>query len=443
MEFDVTSVLVVGAGLAGAEAAMQLARAGIGVRLFEMKPTKFSPAHQSENCAELVCSNSFKSQGLEQASGLLQEELVRLGSLVMASARMNSVAAGQALAVEREGFSAHITRVLQEEPLIELVRGEVVEIPDNCHTIVATGPLGSPAITSELARLTGERGLYFYDAMAPIVDGESIDRSVAYLASRYDKGGDDYLNCPFDREEFDRFFAALTAAEKVPTQDFEDEKVFNACQPIETLAASGDKTLRFGPMKPVGLVDPRTGRRPWAVVQLRREDAGGGSWNLVGFQTKLTHPEQERVFRLIPGLKKAVFNRLGSLHRNTYVDGPKCLDPYLRLRKYPWIQLAGQITGVEGYLESAATGLWAGRNLALRLNKMTPDPPPRDTALGSLIAHVYSAPVKKYEPMNMNFGLLPPLGINMRDKAASKRARSQRALDALQTWLEAQKEGAG
>lgn len=414
---------------------MALSRFGVRVILWEMKPVKYSPAHMNPDFAELVCSNSFKSKGLAQASGLLQEEMKKLGSGVLEAAERTAVAAGQALAVDRVEFSRIITERISSDPMIEIVRGEFAILPENMHSIIATGPLGSEKASALLADLTGGEGLYFYDAMAPIIDGASIDREKAFFASRYGKGGDDYLNCPFTKEEFDRFFEALVQAEKVPARQFEEEKVFNACQPIEKLAESGDGTLRFGPMKPVGLIDPRTGKRPWAVLQLRREDTEGALWNMVGFQTKLKHGEQERVFRMIPGLENAVFHRLGSLHRNTYVDGPKLLDSQLRLRKKPWVQLAGQITGVEGYLESAAMGLWAGINLGMRMNGVTPDAPPGDTALGALVTHVSHAPGLKFEPMNMNFGLLPALGVHMKDKAASKLLRSERALKSLETWL--------
>ncbi|GAB4255434.1 MAG: methylenetetrahydrofolate--tRNA-(uracil(54)-C(5)) -methyltransferase (FADH(2)-oxidizing) TrmFO [Deferrisomatales bacterium] len=434
MEERQAPVRIVGGGLAGCEAAWQLARRGVAVRLYEMKPGRFSPAHRSPLLAELVCSNSLKAEGLGQASGLLQEEMVRLGSLLLEAARAHRVPAGQALAVDREAFAAHVTRRLEAEPAVEVVREEVAAVPEEGHTIVATGPLTSEPLAEDLRRRTGADALYFYDAMAPIVEGDSIDRSVAFAASRYGKGGDDYLNCPFSREEFERFFEALTTARTVPTRQFEEEKVFQACQPVETLAARGPKTLLFGPMKPVGLEDPRTGRRPYAVVQLRREDAEGQRWNLVGFQTKLAYPEQERVFRLIPGLERARFHRLGSLHRNTYVDGPRLLDRYLRLRRTPWVQLAGQLAGVEGYLESAAMGLWAGLNLALRLEGRTPDPLPPETACGALLTHVTTTPAKRFEPMNINFGLLPPLGERIRDKRKAKEAKSQRALEALQRW---------
>ena len=430
------TVTVIGGGLAGCEAAWQLARRGVAVRLVEMKPGRYSPAHRSPHLAELVCSNSLKAMGLHQASGLLQEELRRLGSLILESALAHRVAAGQALAVDRERFAWEVTERLGVDPLIRIVREEAREVPREGHTIVATGPLTSDALAEDLRRLTGSEALYFYDAMAPIVEGDSIDRTVAFAASRYGKGGDDYLNCPMTREEFERFYEALVSAGTVPTREFEEERVFQACQPIETLAARGPKTLLFGPMKPVGLVDPRTGRRPYAVVQLRREDAAGERWNLVGFQTKLRYPEQERVFRLIPGLGNARFHRLGSLHRNTYVDGPRILDRYLRIRRHPWIQLAGQITGVEGYLESAAMGLWAGLNLALRLQGRTPEPPPPETALGALLTHVTASPGRPYEPMNVNFGLLPPLGIRVRDKRRVKEEKARRAQEALARWLD-------
>lgn len=436
MEGSGDAVTVVGGGLAGCEAAWQLARRGWSVVLREMKPERFSPAHRSPLLAELVCSNSLKATGLAQASGLLQEELTRLDSLLLAAARAHRVPAGQALAVDREPFARSVTERLAAEPAVRVERGEVVAVPESGPVIVATGPLTAPALAEALGELTGSEALYFYDAMAPIVEGDSIDRSVAFAASRYGKGGDDYLNCPLDRDQFERFYEALTGARTVATREFEEERVFQACQPIETLAARGPKTLLFGPMKPVGLEDPRTGRRPHAVVQLRREDAEGERWNLVGFQTKLAYPEQERVFRLIPGLEGAVFHRLGSLHRNTFVDGPRLLDRYLRLRKAPWIQLAGQLTGVEGYLESAAMGLWAGLNLALRLAGRTPDPVPPESAFGSLVTHVTASPAKSFEPMNMNFGLLPPLGVRMRDKKKVKEEKARRAVAALDAWRE-------
>jgi methylenetetrahydrofolate--tRNA-(uracil-5-)-methyltransferase len=426
-------VVVIGGGLAGCEAAWQLSRRGFGVRLVEMKPVRFSPAHESPLLGELVCSNSLKATGLGQASGLLHEELRRLGSLVLSCAEETRVPAGQALAVDRRAFAECVTARLESDPQVELVREEATEIPAG-HSIVATGPLTSEPLARELCARTGEESLYFYDAVAPIVEGESIDRSAAYLGSRYGKGGDDYLNCPLTREEFDRFYTALTEAEVVPARAFEEERVFQACQPIEVLAAKGPKTLLFGPMKPVGLEDPTHGRRPHAVLQLRREDAAGERWNLVGFQTKLTYSEQERVFRLIPALREARFHRFGSLHRNTYVDGPKLLDRYLRLRKTPWVQLAGQLTGVEGYVESAASGLWAGLNLALRLSGRTPDPLPPESGMGALLEHVTASPTHPFEPMNMNFGLLPPLGVRVRDKVKAKEAKASRALEALERW---------
>lgn len=431
-------VRIAGGGLAGCEAAWQLARRGIPVRLFEMRPVRTTPAHRGPWLAELVCSNSLKAEGLGQASGLLQEEMRRLGSLLLGVAQAHRVPAGQALAVDREGFAREATARLEAEPLVEVVREEVTVLGTGgtacTHIILATGPLTSDSLVASLGTLTGAESLYFYDAMAPIVEGDSVDRSVAFAASRYGKGGDDYLNCPFTREEFERFYEALTSARTVPTRDFEEERVFQACQPVETLAAKGPKTLLFGPMKPVGLDDPRTGRRPYAVVQLRREDAEGQRWNLVGFQTKLAYPEQERVFGLIPGLANARFHRLGSLHRNTFVDGPRLLDRYLRLRKTPWIQLAGQLTGVEGYVESAGSGLWAGLNLALRLEGRTPDPLPPETALGALVEHAAASPTRPFQPMNMNFGLLPALGVKIRDKKKIKEEKARRALEALDAW---------
>jgi len=428
-------VTVIGGGLAGVEAAWKLARLGVETRLFEMKPVKFSPAHKSAAFAELVCSNSLKAMGEGQASGLLQQEMLRLGSLVLEAAVKTRVPAGQALAVDREAFSSYITEKIESEPLIEILREEVCEIPEETHVVIATGPLTSDAMAESLAALTGDESLYFYDAMAPIIEGDSIDRTIAFEASRYGKGEPDYLNCPMTEEEFNRFYQELIEAKVAPTRNFEKERVFQACQPIETLAAKGPKTLLFGCMKPVGLEDPRTGRRPHAVVQLRREDKDGERWNMVGMQTKLAYGEQKRVFRLIPGLESAEFHRLGALHRNTYVNGPKLLDRYLRLRKQPWIQLAGQITGVEGYLESAAAGLWAGLNLGLRINGTTPDPLPPETAVGALINHASGgSDSKKFEPMNMNFGILPALPVRVRDKKKMRLEKASRALDRLDEW---------
>lgn len=428
------TVVVIGGGLAGVEAAWKLAQLGVKTRLYEMKPFRFSPAHKSQDFAELVCSNSFKAMGLGQASGLLQEELKCLDSLIMEAALKNQVAAGQALAVNRHAFSSFITEKINSNQFIEVVREEAEKIPENVHVVIATGPLTSDAMAKSILAFTGNESLYFYDAMAPILEGDSIDRSIAFEASRYGKGEPDYLNCPMTEGEFNRFYGELLSAKLAPTRNFEEERVFQACQPIETLAAKGPKTLLFGPMKPVGLDDPRTGKRPHAVVQLRREDEAGERWNMVGMQTKLAHGEQKRIFRLIPGLENVEFHRLGSLHRNTYVNGPVLLDRYFRLRKSPWIQLAGQITGVEGYLESASAGLWAGLNLGLRVNGVTPDPLPAETAIGSLVNYASSANIKRFEPMNINFGILPALPVRIRDKKQMRLEKSNRAMAQLCAW---------
>ncbi|NDY43539.1 methylenetetrahydrofolate--tRNA-(uracil(54)-C(5))-methyltransferase (FADH(2)-oxidizing) TrmFO, partial [Dissulfurirhabdus thermomarina] len=359
--FDLT---VIGGGLAGSEAAWQAAEAGCRVRLVEMKPRRFSPAHKSPFLGELVCSNSLRSDAPDSAVGLLKEELRRAGSLVMAAADRTRVPAGKALAVDRNRFAAEITAALEAHPRVEIVRDEATALPDTGWVIVATGPLTSDALAAELRARIGTGYLHFYDAIAPIVLGESLDRTVVFAASRYQEGGGDYLNCPMDEAAYRRFVEALLAAEKVPLRDFERAAYFEGCLPIEVMAERGPETLRFGPMKPVGLVDPRTGRTPHAVVQLRREDLEGTLWNMVGFQTKLKWHEQERVFRMIPGLERAEFVRLGSIHRNTFVCAPRVLTPALRLRADPRIFLAGQLSGVEGYVESTAMGLLAGRNAA-------------------------------------------------------------------------------
>jgi methylenetetrahydrofolate--tRNA-(uracil-5-)-methyltransferase len=425
-------VVVVGGGLAGTEAAFQLARAGVEVDLFEMRPARRTAAHATDRLGELVCSNSFRNDSLETAVGVLKEEMRRLGSVVLAAADRNRVPAGACLAVDRQGFAEELTRRVEAEPRIRLRREEVTELPDGL-AIVATGPLTSAELSARLATLFGESHLYFYDAIAPTVTAESIDASVAYRASRYGKGGDDYLNCPLDEAEYERLVDAIAAAEVVPTRDFERCVYFEGCMPIEEMVRRGRQTLAFGPMRPVGLTDPRTGRRPHAVVQLRQDDREGRLYNLVGFQTKMTYPEQRRVFRMIPGLEHATFVRLGSLHRNTFVNSPEILLPTLQVVRRRSVLLAGQIVGVEGYVESAATGILAGLNAARLLAGQPATVPPATTALGSLLAYVTQRGRSGFQPMNANYGLFPPLPSRMKGRL-KKAALAERALGDLDAW---------
>jgi methylenetetrahydrofolate--tRNA-(uracil-5-)-methyltransferase len=431
------SLTIIGGGLAGCEAAWQAAERGVAVTLIEMKPHRFSPAHLLPALAELVCSNSLRGESLENAVGLLKEELRRLGSLFMAAADATRVPAGGALAVDRELFALFITEKIEAHPLITTIRQEATDIPAEGVVIIATGPLTSDALAARLAPLAGEN-LYFYDAIAPIVSAGSIDYRKVFRASRYGKGeGDDYLNCPMEREEYHRFVAELTAAEKVAPRDFEKAVHFEGCMPVEVLADRGVETLRFGPMKPVGLVDPRTGREPHAVVQLRQENREANMFNLVGFQTKLTWPEQCRVFRMIPGLEQAEFVRLGSLHRNTFINSPLLLAPTLQHRQEPRILFAGQITGVEGYVESAASGFLAGINAARLAQGLPLVVPPATTALGALVGHVTSTDSRHFQPMNVNYGLFPPLEGRVRKQ--ERRARlAERALADLHDWQDSE-----
>ena len=433
-------VTVVGGGLAGSEAAWQLARADVAVRLLEMKPLRRSPAHQHDGFAELVCSNSLRSDNPENAVGLLHEELRRLGSLVLACADATRVPAGDALAVDRERFSALVGERLRAEPRIEIVREEVTALPPGPGlAIVATGPLTADALAADLARVAGGR-LHFYDALAPIVADESIDRSIAYALSRYGKGaGDDYLNLPFDEPQYRSFVAALVAGEKVPAHDFEEPRYFEGCLPIEVMAERGADVLAYGPMKPVGLEDPRTGRRPFAVVQLRREDEAGTAWNMVGFQTRLTWTAQRRIFREhVPGLASAEFVRLGQVHRNTFVEAPKVCAPDLSLRALPHLFLAGQVAGVEGYVESTACGLLAARAVLDRLAGRPFRAPPPATAVGALHRHLTGAAHPEgaeHQPSNVVFALFPPLEGRHRGKQARKAAHAARARKELEPWL--------
>ena len=410
--------------------AWQAAEQGVRVVLHEMKPQKFSPAHQLEGLAELVCSNSLRGASLENAVGLLKEELRRAGSLFMAAADACRVPAGGALAVDRDLFSRHVTEKIEAHPLIELVRGEVTEIPAEGLVIIASGPLTSDALAERIGELAGDY-LYFYDAIAPIVAASSIDLTTVFRASRYGKGeGDDYLNCPMTGEQYRSFVAALLAADKVPARAFEKMIHFEGCMPVEEIAERGVDTLRFGPMKPVGLTDPATGAEPYAVVQLRQENRQATMYNLVGFQTKLTWPEQQRIFRMIPGLAQAEFVRLGSMHRNTYINAPRLLSATCQLQREPRILFAGQITGVEGYVESAASGFLAGVNAA---RGELPSTPPAVTALGSLVGHITNTDGKQFQPMNVNYGLFPELPGRIRKK--EKRALlAARALAAFEEW---------
>ncbi len=426
-------VNVIGAGLAGSEAAFQLARRGVRVRLHEMRPVRMTEAHTTGLFGELVCSNSLRSASLESAVGILKEEMRALGSLVIGTAERARVPAGAALAVDREEFARGLTEALSADPLIEVVREEVVGLPSGL-TIVATGPLASPALSVEIDRIVGSRNLYFYDAIAPIVSADSIDMNVAFRASRYGKGGEDYINCPLDEAHYRAFVDAIVGAEKVPAHPFERTIYFEGCLPIEELARRGAMTLGFGPMRPVGLIDPRTGRMPFAAVQLRQDDRLKRLYNIVGFQTKMTYPEQRRVFKIIPGLERAEFVRLGSLHRNTFIDSPRLLRPTLQLRSRDDLILAGQMIGVEGYVESAAAGLLAGINATRMCVGLPMVVPPPETALGSLVAYIVDPKREDFQPMNANFGLMPELPGRARGRA-KKLAFGERALHAMARWI--------
>jgi methylenetetrahydrofolate--tRNA-(uracil-5-)-methyltransferase len=426
-------VAVIGGGLAGCEAAWQLARHAVRVLLLEMKPVRFSPAHSEEGLAELVCSNSLRADEPTAAVGLLKEEMRTLSSLIMEAAETTRVPAGKALAVDRRLFSAHITARISEHPLIKVARREITtldapELKGMAAVILAAGPLASDALAEDLARVLGEEQLSFYDAIAPIVSADSIDMDKVFWGSRYRPEEHDYLNCPMDEEQYRSFHQALLSGRKVPCREFEKQVHFEGCLPVETMAERGEMTLAFGPMKPVGLSDPRTGKEPFAVVQLRAENLERTMFNLVGFQTKLAYPEQQRIFRMIPGLERADFVRLGSIHRNTFVNAPKVLDQELALRMRPGVHLAGQITGVEGYVESAACGLWVGRLLAHKLRGEELTPPPSETMLGALLHHLRTESAN-FQPMNVNFGLTPPLkargGKAKRKEAYAKRAREK------------------
>ncbi len=432
-------VHIIGGGLAGSEAAWQLAKAGLKVRLSEMRGGgHMTPAHETDRLAEMVCSNSFRSDDAENnAVGLLHQEMRALDSRIMAAADKHRVPAGSALAVDREGFAAEVTKRIVDQPNIEVVRERIDSLPTSGLTIVATGPLTAPGLAEAVAKVTGSDALAFFDAIAPIVHKDSIDMSVCWMAARWDKGGKDYINCPMTKEQYEAFVAALNEGEKTEFKDWEkDTPYFEGCMPIEVMASRGVETLRYGPMKGVGLDDPRTGRWPYACVQLRQDNAIGTLWNMVGFQTKLKHGEQVRIFRTIPGLENAEFARLGGIHRNSFIRSPELLDQELRLKSLPNVRFAGQITGCEGYVESAAIGLLAARFAAAEVHGRVLRAPPPETALGALLGHITGgADVETYQPMNINFGLMPPVEGPKAKKADRKKRYTDRARGALKEWL--------
>jgi len=438
-----TPIHIIGAGLAGSEAAWQLAKAGIAVNLYEMRPKRMTAAHHTDKCAELVCSNSFRADNLENAVGLLHEEMRRLDSLIMAAGHIAQLPAGGAMAVDRELFSQTVTDKLKSEPLITFIHDEVTTIPEDGIVLIASGPLTSDALYNEIQKIAGEDHLSFFDAIAPVVDAETVNMDVAYWKSRYDKNvveGElgDYLNCPMNEEQYNTFIDALLGAEYMAFKDFEDVPFFDGCMPIEVMAERGRETPRFGPMKPVGLDHPETGEKYYAVVQLRQDNRAKSLLNIVGFQTKMKYGDQKRVFALIPGLENAEYFRLGSLHRNTFIKSPLLLDKSLRLKKDPRIMFAGQITGVEGYVESASMGLMAGRFIADIVEGREPNIPPEDTAFGALLAHISGTRIEDFQPMNINFGLLPsaPKREGKRRLARSERRRmvSEASLLSLEAW---------
>ena len=429
------TVTVLGAGLAGSECAWQLATRGIKVRLVEMKPNKMTPAHSSPLFAELVCSNSLRSDELTNAVGLLKAEMRKMGSLIMASADKNRVAAGGALAVDREGFSRTITEKLRSHPNVEVIEAEATEIPEG-EVVIATGPLSSDAIAEKIAALCPDSDLHFFDAVAPIVTLESVDMDSAFFASRYDKGTADYVNCPMNKEEYLAFVQELVSAKEAPVHGFDDGGVFEGCMPVEVMARRGVDTLRYGPLKPVGLIDPRTGKENYAVVQLRQDNADGTIYNMVGFQTHLTWGEQKRVFTMIPALKNAEFVRYGVMHRNTYINSPNLLDRYYRLRKDPRISFAGQMTGVEGYVESSASGMLVGIETAARVLGLPPVNFPQETAIGALGLYISGGSVGDFQPMNINFGIIAPLEQRVKGKRNKNAAISARSLAIIDRLLE-------
>jgi len=426
-------VTVIGAGLAGSEAAWQIAKSGVKVTLYEMRPVRQTPAHHTDKFAELVCTNSLRSNAITNAVGVLKEEMRILDSLIMSAADRNAVPAGGALAVDRESFSSEVTSRLREHPLIEVRNEEVTEIPEGI-VVIATGPLTSPELSAKISEITGEDYFYFFDAAAPIIEKDSIDMDKVFLASRYDKGEAAYINCPMNEEEFEAFYDALITAEAAPVKDFEKEMYFEGCMPIEVMAKRGKQTVLFGPMKPVGLVDPRTGKQPHAVVQLRQDNSAGTLYNMVGFQTHLKWGEQKRVFSMIPGLEHAEIVRYGVMHRNTFINSPKLLRPTYQFRDRDDLFFAGQMTGVEGYVESAASGLVAGINAARHALGLEPLVFPEDTTLGSMAKYITTADFRNFQPMNANFGLFPPLDQKIRNKKEKNETIARRALERIQNF---------
>ena len=424
------TVRVIGAGLAGCEAAWQLAKHGIAVELCEMKPQKFSPAHHSEKFCELVCSNSLKADRIENACGLLKEEMRMFDSVIMRAADVSRVPAGGALAVDREIFADYVTRLIRENPLISINSGEITDIDTDRYTIIATGPLTSEGLSGAISELCGGDGLYFFDAAAPVVAKDSIDMSKVFYAARYDRGSADYINCPMTRDEYDAFYDELISAETAPLKDFENSSVFEGCMPVEVMAKRGRQTLLFGPLKPVGLKNPKTGRDDaYAVVQLRQDNKEASIYNLVGFQTNLKWGEQKRVFSMIPGLEHAEFVRYGVMHRNTYIDAPRVLKRYYQMKKYPKVFFAGQITGVEGYVESASSGILAGYNMSRLLADKPMYEPSSKTAIGSLPLYISNESIEKLQPMNVNFGIIAPLDTRIKNKQERYGAIARRALE--------------
>ena len=435
-----SEIKILGAGLAGCEAALWLANQGVQVHLYEQKPLHFSPAHQKEGFAELICSNSLKAERLDSASGLLKEEMRLMGSSLLGCAEKTRVAAGGALAVDRDAFSQEVTRLVENHPNITLHRQRVEQIDERAPVLVATGPLTDGPLAADIQRLIGGQSLSFYDAAAPIVTAESLDMEKVFAASRYGRGEADYLNCPFNKAEYEAFYEALSTAERAPLHDFDADgnlTVYEGCMPIEVMAGRGPDTMRFGPLRPVGLTDPRTGHRPWANVQLRSENRQNTMYNLVGFQTNLKFGEQKRVFSLIPGLEHAEFVRYGVMHRNTFLNSPKLMAENLALKAHPNVWFAGQITGFEGYMESAACGLLAARSILAALEGRTMTPPPADTMCGALIRYITSEN-KDFQPMGSNMGILPPLETHIRDKRERYAALAERAVADMKAWLEAQ-----
>ncbi|MEQ1627704.1 MAG: methylenetetrahydrofolate--tRNA-(uracil(54)-C(5))-methyltransferase (FADH(2)-oxidizing) TrmFO [Nitrospira sp.] len=428
-------IVIIGGGLAGSEAAWQAANRGAKVTLYEMRPKEMTKAHKTGGLAELVCSNSLGSADPLNAPGILKEEMRRLGSLIIASAEQARVPAGSALAVDRDQFSLKITQALESHPNVRILHEEITEIPTDCLCIIATGPLTSDKLSAAIRAVTQSHHLYFFDAISPIIDAESINMDIVFAASRYDKGGADYLNCPMDDAQYNAFYDALMAAEKVQPKEFEKTPYFEACIPIEVMAERGRQTMLFGPLKPVGLEDPRTGKRPTAVIQLRTENVHRTCYNMVGFQTKLTYPEQKRVFRMIPGLEQAEFLRYGSLHRNTFINSPQLLLNTLQFKSRGTLFFAGQLVGVEGYTESAAMGGFAGINAARALAGLPLVTPPATTAHGCLVGHVASSDPKHFQPMNTNYGLFPPLAQPTRDKEKKRQLIAQRAREDFERWM--------